>query len=226
MKIAFYILCLVALSTLNYAQPQIHSREVLRNEYGKTGRLLADAMDQGSLAEIHKYAVALIESGKSKVIIGSLTDPSDIVQQGLSKALADTQQQQAVPDLVKLYDRMSIAVRGGTEAQLMRKATTQSVEQALVKLTGVSLEPNWTHSEKLAAFRKKVARNPQPPKIRDPRRPNTPNANAEAETKREKNNAQHGTKVSSDLQNKWPIMLAVVFVLGIVFVWLRAKSRA
>lgn len=62
--------------------------------------------------------------------------------------------------------------------------------------------------------------------IRTPRRPDTPNADAETQTKREKNNVQHGTTASSDPQNKWLIMLAVVLVLGIVFVWLRAKSRA
>ncbi|MEM0965543.1 MAG: hypothetical protein AAGJ81_05285 [Verrucomicrobiota bacterium] len=116
-------------------------------------------MDRESIEEIYDRAVILIDSGQSGLVASYLYDISDNVIQGLVRALGDRRQYHEVPGMIDFYDFISsVSFRGGSESKILRLRTINVTEEALVELTGVSLEPEWTTERKLAEFREYLAR--------------------------------------------------------------------
>jgi len=147
-----------------FAESPKQPREKLQNlaDSGDTlGRNLLSAIQKGDQSSIRTNAQSLVAANHFDVVVDLLRDSSDVVKQEAASALARVKSKAVAAALLDSYAMLDVAVRGGDEAQLLRKETKTVYENALAQVTGVQINQEWDREQKHKTFQDAIRRMPE-----------------------------------------------------------------
>lgn len=143
------------------SKPSRQALQILAESGDAAAQGMLDAIRGMDRGQLRTHAKMLVAEGHLDQVIPLLFDPSDVVKQELVATLAEAKEKQVVVALVDSYAQLDVLITGGTEAQILRKETKTAFEDVLERATGLKVEPEWTHKQRVQAFRDAIRRSPE-----------------------------------------------------------------